>query len=237
MKNAVIIGASSGIGRELALQLSAAGYRLCITARRKELLAELLPELSPDSFMQEMDVADTASTIAQFTAITQKLGQVDLVIISAGTGFIDPQMPWENDYKTIGVNVCGFTAIANTAYRLFRDQGYGQLVGLSSLAAVRGGEAAAYNASKAYVSSYLEGLRVKAVKEKIKLTVTDIRPGFVATRMAQGEGLFWVASPEKAVRQMVAAIKARRKRVYVTRRWSLVAILLKIMPDALYTRL
>ena len=237
MKNAIIIGASSGIGRELALQLSAEGYRLCVTARRRDLLEELLLTLGDDSFMQEMDVADTDSAIELFTASVEKMGSVDLVILCAGTGFIDSEMPWENDSKTIGVNVCGFTALANTAYKLFSQQGYGHLVGISSIAALRGGEAAAYNASKAYVSSYLEGLRVKAMKSKFALTVTDIRPGLVDTRMAQGEGLFWVASPEQAVKQMVSAIMAKKKQAYVTRRWGLIALLLKVLPDALYARI
>ena len=103
MKNAIIIGASSGIGRELALQLSAEGYRLCVTARRRDLLEELLLTLGDDSFMQEMDVADTDSAIELFTASVEKMGSVDLVILCAGTGFIDSEMPWENDSKTIGL--------------------------------------------------------------------------------------------------------------------------------------
>lgn len=237
MKNAVIIGASSGIGRELALQLSEKGYRLCITARRTELLAELLVSLQNESFMQEMDVADEARAIEQFNSIAQKMENIQLVIICAGTGYINAEMPWENDYRTIAVNVSGFTAIANTAYHLFSRQGHGHLVGISSIAAVRGGAAAAYNASKAYVSSYLAGLRAKASKEKLPLIITDIRPGLVDTAMAQGEGLFWVAPPQKAAGQIISIIESGKKTAYVTRRWRLIAILLKILPDALYHKI
>ena len=75
------------------------------------------------------------------------------------------------------------------------------------------------------------------MKSKFALTVTDIRPGLVDTRMAQGEGLFWVASPEQAVKQMVSAIMAKKKQAYVTRRWGLIALLLKVLPDALYARI
>ena len=237
MKNAVIIGASSGIGRALALQLATEGYRLCVTARRTELLEELLPSLPEDSFIQKMDVTNTELSIAQLNQIAERMKIVDLVIISAGTGYIDPEMPWENDYKTIEVNVSGFTAIANASYKIFCQQGYGHLAGISSLAANRGGIAAAYNASKAYVSSYMEGLRVKAVKDKISLTVTDIRPGFVDTKMALGEGLFWVAPPAKAAKQISSAIQSKKKLVYITKRWRLIAILLKLLPDAIYNRM
>lgn len=237
MKTAIIIGASSGIGRELALQLSSKGYRLCITARRKELLEELLTSLEQDSFLCEMDVSDTTEAIKKFNTITHKMGVVDLVVINAGTGFIDTEMPWDNDKKTIEVNVNGFTAIANTAFHYLCQQGHGQIAGVSSIAAIRGGAAAAYNASKAYISSYLEGLRAKAVKENIPLTITDIRPGFVDTNMAQGEGLFWVAPPQKAARQILSAIESKKKLAYITKRWRIIACLLKILPDAIYNRI
>lgn len=237
MKNAIVIGASSGIGRELAIQLSEQGYRVCVTARREELLQELLPSLNEDSFIQGMDVSMAEESIRKFDAIAEKMGTVDLVIISAGTGFLDAEMPWENDCRTIEVNVSGFTAMANAAYHLFRRQGHGHLVGISSIAAVRGGATAAYNASKAYVSSYLEGLRAKAVKEKIDLKVTDIRPGLVDTDMAKGEGLFWVAPVPKAAAEILAAVKAGKRRAYITRRWGLIALLLKILPEAVYNRL
>ena len=237
MKNAIIIGASSGIGRELAVQLSEKGYSLCIAARRTDLLTELLKELPNEAFTEKTDITDTKKTIIQFHNIVEKMGIIDLVIICAGTGYIDSNMPWENDEKTIAVNVKGFTAIANTAYHLFKRQGHGHLVGISSLAAIRGGTCAAYNASKAYVSSYLEGLRAKAVKDKLPITISDIRPGFVNTAMAQGEGLFWVAPPSKAVKQIITALQSRKKIAYITRRWRLIAVLLKILPDKLYHKI
>lgn len=237
MKNAIIIGASSGIGKEVALQLSSKGYRLCLAARRKELLEKLLLSLHPESFIQEMDISNTEASIRQFNNITKKMGVVDLIIISAGTGYIDAQMPWENDKKTIEVNVNGFTSIANATYHLFEKQGHGHLAGISSIAAIRGGSTAAYNASKAYISSYLVGLRSKAAKDNISITITDIRPGLVDTNMAQGEGLFWVAPPKKAAKQIISALETGKKLVYVTKRWRLIAMLLKILPDALYNRL
>jgi short-subunit dehydrogenase len=132
----------------------------------------------------------------------------------------------------------GFTAVAGFAMRLFMQQGAGHLVGISSVAAYRGGGAApAYNASKAFVSNYLEGLRHKAFKAGLPVHITDVKPGFVDTAMAKGEKLYWVAPVEKAALQIQAAVDRREPHVIVTRRWRLIAELLRLLPFRLYARL
>lgn len=118
-------------------------------------------------------------------------------------------LPWK---KMIDLNVTAFTLLADWAYRFFRQQGNGQLIAISSIAGIRGmRHAPAYNASKAYQISYLEALRQKTYHLKLPITVTDIRPGFVDTPNAKGEGRFWQASVAKASRQIYAAIRARKK--------------------------
>ena len=87
------------------------------------------------------------------------------------------------------------------------------------------------------MSNYLEGLRQKASKSGIAITVTEIQPGFIDTAMAKGEGLFWVAPPEKAARQILKAITGKKKHAYITKRWRLIALLLKIIPDWVYNKL
>jgi len=238
MKRAVVIGASSGIGRELALVLSRHGYAVCATGRRLDLLESLQSALPPDSMVRKMDVSDTSAAIEMLKAISDDLGGVDLVVISAGIGFLDPDLNWANDRETIATNVTGFTAIANTAYHQFKQQGFGHLVGISSLAAIRGGaDAPAYNASKAFVSSYLQGLRHRIAKPGIPIYVTDIRPGLVDTAMAKGECLFWLQSPQKAAGQIYEDIRGHRTVAYVTKRWRFVAWILKALPDAIYHRI
>jgi short-subunit dehydrogenase len=126
--------------------------------------------------------------------------------------------------------------MVNVAVAHLEARGSGHLVGISSVAAVRGiGGAPAYAASKAFVSNYLQGVRYHLKKLKLPIVVTDVQPGFVDTRMAGGR--FWMASSETAARQIAAAIRKRRQHVYVTRRWRLVAWLMKVVPDALYARL
>jgi short-subunit dehydrogenase len=119
-----------------------------------------------------------------------------------------------------------------------RARGAGHLVGISSIAALRGNRyAPAYNASKAFVSNYLEGVRHRFNKMKLPIAVTDAQPGFVDTPMAKAPRRFWVASPQTAARQIVAAIRTRKHHVYITRRWRLVAWLMRIVPDVLYSKL
>jgi short-subunit dehydrogenase len=238
MKQAVIIGASSGIGKELALVLSRNGYTVGLTGRRLELLEYLNKSLPTPGFVKKLDVADTERAMAILEALIGEMGAVELIAINAGTGFLNPNLDWEPEKKTIDVNVSGFAAMANVAYRYFAKIGRGHIVGVSSLAALRGGRAApAYHASKAFVSNYLEGLRVRAFKSKLPIVVTDIKPGFVDTAMAQGSGLFWVAPVPKAAAQIYKAIQRKASHAYITKRWAIIGSLMRMLPFNLYSRL
>lgn len=238
MKKAIVIGASSGIGRELARVLSRDSYAVGLAGRRADLLKSLQDEITGASFIKHIDVSKQDEAIGHLEEFILEMGGLDLIVISSGVGFINPELGWKAEKDTVDVNVSGFAAMAGVAFKHFLKQDYGHIVGISSVAALRGGaEAPAYNASKAFVSNYLGGLRQKAAKAGAAITVTDIKPGFVNTAMAKGEGLFWVASPEKAAYQIYRAIEGRRKHAYITRRWRLMAWLLKFMPDWIYNKL
>jgi short-subunit dehydrogenase len=237
MKKAIIIGATSGIGRELAKILSMNNYTVGMAGRRTELLSNLQRAIS-GSYIKRIDITKSEEAITLLNELIQEMGGMDMIVICSGVGFINPELDWKLEKETIGVNISGFATIANAAFKYFANQGSGHIVGISSIAAIRGsGEAPAYNASKAFVSNYLEGLRQKASKSGIGITVTEIQPGFVNTAMAKGEGLFWVAPPEKAARQIFKAITVRKNHAYITKRWRLIAWLLKIMPRWIYNKL
>jgi len=238
MKRAIVIGASSGIGKELAVVLSQNGFAIGLMARRIDLLEELRSSLPNPAFSRQADISDSSYAMAILENLIKEMGGVDLIIISSGIGFINSDLNWAMEKKTLDVNVSGFTAMANVAFRHFVRAGRGHLVGISSIAAIRGsGVTPAYNASKAFMSNYLEGLRVRARKAGLPILVSDIQPGFVDTALAQGKGLFWVASPQKAAGQIYKAIHSKAKHAYVTRRWSVIAWLLKVLPDFLYAKL
>ena len=177
-------------------------------------------------------------TVAALEHLAQELGGMDLCVVCAGTGDLNPSLDFALEETAILTNVLGWTAAADWAYNRFERQGGGHLVVVSSVGGLRGGGAApAYNASKAYQINYAEGLRQRAAKSRLPLYVTDVRPGFVDTAMAKGDGLFWVMPVEKAVRQIVRAVRRRRRVAVVTRRWRIAAWLLRHMPDGIYLKM
>lgn len=238
MKKAIIIGASSGMGKDLAIILAKQGYEIGLMARRVEKLQDLQKEIQTKTHIGYIDMALPADAIEKTQEMIDHMGGLDLMILNAGTGFLNPELDFSKEMQTINVNVQGFCALAGLSYKYFANQGHGHIVGISSIGALRGNPIApAYNASKAFTSNYLEGLRKKAFKENIPIVVTDIMPGFVDTDMAKGEGKFWVASPNQAAEQIYSAIKAKKKHSYITHRWRLIAWLLKLMPDSLYFKI
>jgi short-subunit dehydrogenase len=238
MKKAIIVGATSGIGKGLAKLLTDNDYQVGITGRRTNLLTELKNE-NPDRYViKAFDITDTNNISQQLEELVNELGGLDLLIISSGTGNLNDNLDFEIEKQTIDTNVSGFTAIADWTFNYFEKQTFGHLVAISSIAGIRGSrQSPAYNATKAFQINYLEGLRQKSNKLKTEIVVTDIRPGFVDTDMAKGEGQFWVASVDKASRQIFNAIKNKRKIVYITRRWRLIASLLKLLPGQIYDRM
>jgi short-subunit dehydrogenase len=238
MKKVIIIGATSGIGKGLAQKLANENYVVGITGRRSELLNELKSQ-NPNVFHPKtFDIIDTKKIVENLENLTKELGGLDLLIISSGTGDLNENLDYEIEKRTIETNITGFTCIANWAFNYFEDQKAGHLVAITSVGGLRGSRIApAYNSSKAYQINYLEGLRQKAQKLKKPIFVTDIRPGFVDTAMAKGEGQFWVASVEKATSQIYNAIKRKKKIAYITKRWRFIGIILKRIPRQVYDRM
>lgn len=229
-----MVGATSGIGKELAILLADHDYRVGITGRRHDLLAELASD-RPASFMTQSFDVTALQNEDELEALTTQLDGLDLLIISSGVGEVNHSLDFAIEKPTIEVNVLAFTQIADWAFTHFLRQGSGHLVVISSIAGLRGSRyAPAYNASKAYQINYLAGLRQKAAHLHLPITITDIRPGFVKTDMAKGEGLFWVASAQKAANQIYTAIQKKRRVAYITKRWWLIASLLRIVPESIY---
>jgi short-subunit dehydrogenase len=235
---AIVIGATSGIGKALAEVLVEHGYRVGVTGRRTELLEELRSQ-NPQSYVVEfMDISKQEEAREIFNRLVETMGGVDLVVVNSGTGKRNEELDWAIDKQIIEVNVSGCVAIANAAMHVFFKQGSGHLVGISSIAALRGSRyVPTYPASKAFLSAYLHGLRHKVVNKKLPITITDIQPGFVDTSMAQGDHVFWRAPTRKAAEQIYRAIVKKKKHAYVTKRWRLIAWLLKILPDWLYFKI
>ena len=238
MKKIIIIGATSGIGRGLAEQYACEDCLIGITGRRENLLKEICAQDKDKRFYQVCDITHTETTISSLETLVQEMGGMDMLIISAGTGELNPQLSYQLEEPTLRTNVEGFTNIADWGFRYFEQQKGGHLITISSVGGTRGsGVAPAYNASKAYQINYMEGLRQKAAKLPFPIYTTDIRPGFVDTAMAKGEGLFWVTPVDKAVKQIKRAISKKKKIAFISRRWRYVAELFRLIPSALYCRM
>lgn len=232
MRTAIVFGATSGIGRSLTKRLIEDGCKVAVTGRRLEKLQELQQEYPENILIKQNDIQQVDEVEKVFHEIVEALGHIDLIIQSSGVGFINPKLAWEKEEQTIQTNVTGVTRLYTLAYNLFKKQGFGHLVGITSIASIRGNRSApVYFASKAYQKSYLEGLYIKTKSIKTRqVYITDIRPGFVDTAMALGDGIFWMVSLEKATKQIYAAIKKKKRVAYISKRWALIAFVLKIVP-------
>lgn len=232
----LIIGASSGIGEALARQYANDGWQVGITGRRHDKLEAIASAYPGQISCFPFDVTDPNATELMKSAL-QRLGDVAVIVYNSGVGEANKLLEEAIETRTIAVNVTAFTRLMLVGYHYFETRGQGTLVGISSVASRRGDRGSpAYNASKAFMSNYMEGLRKKAFRRKLPVAIVDVRPGFVDTPMLQGPGLFWVAPVYKAAAQIKTAINKRKSVVYITKRWYFVAKMLEILPSWLWHR-
>lgn len=233
MKKMIIIGATSGIGESLARQAIQKGYKVGGTGRRVERLDQLKKELGEDFYYREMDVQQQMKASSQLLSLIEEMGGMDIIVLNAGISNYPASSIISMEQEIIDVNVSGFVQLFGESFQYFRKQGYGQIVGVSSIAALFGSSRAApYSASKAFISTYMQAYRQRCNQAGYDITITDVKPGFVKSEMTEGKkGMFWVAETEKAVRQMLKDIEKKKSYSYVTRRWRFIAWLLKLTPN------
>ena len=238
-KKIIIIGATSGIGAELARQCVAKEYIVGGTGRRIDRLEELKKELGNYFYYSEMDVTRHEESKAQLHELIRQMGGMDVIVLNAGISNYQASSVTSMEQMVVDVNVSGFVQLFGEAFKYFRKQGHGQIVGVSSIASLFGSSRAApYSASKAFISTYMQAYRQRSNNMEHDITITDVKPGFVKSEMTEGKkGMFWVAETDKAVSQMLKDIEKKKSYSYVTRRWILVAWLLKLTPNWILDRL
>ena len=233
--NIVIIGATSGIGKALFEKYANGSNRIGIIGRRTHLLDELHQKYPSTTIPTQADITHLEEIEQAIRTLHDVLGKIDLAIVCAGIGEINTTLDYAVERPTIDTNVVGWTFVIDMLYHIFELQGHGHLVAITSAGGLRGEPIApAYSATKAYQINYMEAVRKKAFKNGRHITVTDIRPGLVDTAMAKGEGLFWVMPVEKVAGQIIAAIRKQKSIAYVTRRWHVLAVINKFLPECLY---
>jgi short-subunit dehydrogenase len=243
-KRAIVIGASIGMGREVAKLLAADGYTVGMTARRTHLLEQIQQEIPTKTYIAYMDAAQPEHATEVLTQMINTMGGLDLLVIAV-TGFYDCDFAnpdWKKSLSVLTVDVIGFFALARTGLNFFEQQGHGHLVGFSSIDGLQGvASVQAYSGAKAFCSRYLQAERNKYMQKNIPIHVTDIVPGWVNSKnefdFTQMPNSYWVESLDDASREIFEAIKNKVHTAYITKRWEKVAQLLPLIPTDLYNAL
>lgn len=246
-KKAIVIGASSGMGRQIAKLLSKEGYLVGLCARRLPLLESLQEEMPGPSKIKAIDVS-SPNAREKLQELISELEGLDLIVISISayldnrpkneTNSFNCSAEWAAKERTLNVDSKGFIAMADVAIEFFKKQGYGHLAGISSTSGQRGvAYNPAYSAAKASNSYYMEAMRNYMKQNNINIQITDIVPGYVAVEhspLGQDPAAYWEINAEKAAKIILDGIKTKSKVVYVPSKVRFIAFLLKHLPDWLY---
>jgi short-subunit dehydrogenase len=244
VKRVVLVGATEGLGRALAAEYASRGSWVTVLGRSREKLDALVATLSarfPAATVRGVvcDLADQARIEPAFREAIEATGHCDLFLYSAGVMHASDGVACEpdRDAETMAVNAVAAVRMLGLAANYFRAARRGQIAAISSIAGDRGRKGnPAYNASKAALTTYLEGLRNRLFPYGVK--VSTVKPGFVGTRMLEGrKGLLWVVPPEQAARTIADRLDRGHEVFYVYRRWALFALVMRHVPRFLFKRL
>ena len=223
MKRAVIVGATSGLGLEVARLLLERGWSIGVAGRRVEAL-EQLRTVAPDRVrVHAIDVTQSDAP-DRLHALIDDLGGMDLYFHSSGIGRQNPDLDPSIELSTVRTNGEGFVRMVTAAYRYFRTQGHGHIAAITSVAGTRGmGAAAAYSATK---------------REGLRLHITDIRPGFVRTALLNPEVRYpMLMEPAPVARRIVDAVERRRRVATIDRRYRALVLLWRLLPQCVWERM
>lgn len=232
-KRAIVIGASSGIGREVALLLKEQGWTLGVAARRVELLQDLGAQAA-----ERIDVTSDEATAA-LSRLISSTGGMDLFFYASGIGKQNRELSEGIELATMATNAVGFTRMVGAAYRYFAQQGSGHIAAITSIAGTKGlGPAPSYSATKAMQNVYLQALEQQARSRHLDIHFTDIRPGFVDTALLSGDFRYpMMLRPERVASQIVKAINHRSHIRVIDWRYRLLTALWRRVPRWLWRRI
>lgn len=234
----VIIGASSGMGLEVAKLLLAEGHTLGVAARREDRL-QALKQLAPNRVeVSAIDVTADDAT-ARLRSLIDRLGGMDLYFHVSGIGKQNRTLEPGIELDTVNTNGMGFTRMIGEAYRYFAERGEGHIAAITSIAGTKGlGPAPSYSATKAMQNVYLQALEQQANARGLKIRFTDIRPGFVDTDMLKGDFHYpMMLKPEKVARDIVKAINGKRHIKVIDWRYAILTALWRRIPRPIWRHL
>lgn len=244
MKTAIIIGATSGIGQEVAARLVAEGWRVGITGRRSAALEAFQEKYGHDRVcIATMDVTRPESVQALDTLLEQT-GEPDLFFYVSGVGYQNRELDEEKEIKTVRTNCEGMVRMVDHFFNYVRTHSYSKshkanIAVITSVAGTGGlGTAPAYSATKKMQSTYLTALSQLSRMEKVPVVFTDIRPGFVATEILGPEFDYPIVMPvEKAADHILKGIRKKRRVFTFDWKFRLISVIWRLIPRALWERM
>lgn len=237
MKKAVIIGATSGIGQEVARLLIEQGWRVGIAGRREEALRRMRQDCPEQIEIQRLDVTEEDAPL-RLEELTDRLGGMDLFFLSSGVGYQNRDLEPETELNTARTNVEGFIRMVTAAFAYFKKTGGGHIAVISSIAGTKGlGVAPAYSATKRFQNTYIDALAQLARMQRLNIRFTDIRPGFVATDLLKNDKYPMLMRADKVASQIVKALKRKKRVVVIDGRYRLLVFFWRMIPRWLWERL
>ena len=223
MKRAIIIGATSGIGQEVAKNLLREGWQIGIAGRRQPALEDF-QRIAPEQIkIQSLDITQ-ADAAEKLNTLIRKLGGMDLFLLSSGIGFQNPELDIDIELNTARTNVEGFTRMVDTAFDYFKQHGGGHLAVISSIAG--------------FQNTYIDALEQLSHLQKLNIRFTDIRPGFVATALL-GDGKHYpmLMKADKVGQAITRALNRKRRTVIIDGRYRVLVFFWRLIPRRLWKRL
>lgn len=237
---AIVMGATSGIGREVALALARQGWRVGVAGRREDILKKMVEETAGIVAYEVIDVTVPQATDALHRLIGE-MGGMGLYFHSSGIGYQNTDLDADKELRTIETNCLGMARLVGAAFRYFEQhpEAEGQIAVISSIARTRGlGAAPAYSASKRFTSHYMESLcQLKRIKGLRHLHLTDIRPGFVRTPLIEGSHFPMQLDARRVAAIIVAAIRRRQAVVTINWLYRLLVFFWQLIPRWLWVRM
>jgi len=240
MKKAIIVGATSGIGREVAKLLIAKGWTIGVCGRREDKLLELQRQDAAHIFIQALDVT-CADAPEKLRTLMGAMGGVDLYLHVSGIGFQNKELDLEKELKTVETNAKGFTRMVCTMFRYFEENPLrkGHIACVSSIAGTKGlGVSPSYSATKRYCNTYMEALEQLAHIKGLPITFTDIRPGFVDTDLLKGDYKYpMLMRPERVAQAMVRGIERKKRVVTIDWKYKLLVFFWRWIPKCIWVKM
>ena len=238
--SAIVMGATSGIGYEVARLLALRGWRVGVAGRREDILAMMVAETEGIVAYGVIDVT-TPSAVDGLRLLIGKMGGMDMYFHSSGIGYQNTDLDADKELKTIETNCLGMARLVGEAFRYFEihPETDGTIAVISSIARTKGlGAAPAYSASKRFTSHYLESLcQLTGIKCIQNIHISDIRPGFVKTPLIEGSNFPMQLDAVKVAASIVDGIEKRRSVITVNWIYSLLVFFWQMIPRRIWVKM